>query len=693
MAIITRTTDEIVNIILAELIGNNSDITDYNVGSVIRIITEAIATQMGYDGDTDNLYQQVYDVYLNSRVETATEDSLDQIGSLVGVERTSGATATGYVTFKRNTDLTSGITIAQGTIVGTTPNDDDGQRQYRTISGATFPSKVTAETHNYVDGIYNYPLNYRFFNNIDAVSGTYSGAAYVFTADTDYTVTSYDDYYLNTDEDITTVDDCDTTSGWSGYNCTVSAGSGYYEGSGSISIKKTSTTDVECYIDNIISSIDVSNLDPHIYINIPDTATFNKIFKIDLYLSSDSIANSVQYTLSRTELSVGFNQYYPQTSVINGNPSLDDITLTRLKVTTYNTTDVFDDVGFDYFVFGTVESHVGNVLTFDKDAVTPDTDTDFYITYNPRSVDVDVEAVEIGTTYNVSIGKVIYKVTNLPNITSIYNYVSMNGGEEIESDDDYRERIINESSSAGRATVNSIKTRLLSIDGIRSVVIEDLPLTSTTNEPHIFHQYVTDYKLWNEVVYLDDDDAPTNIEIRDAYGSGSDYTYGTDYTVDDSVITWISGATNPTAGNTFFVDYQYNHLGFANAYIFGYTSPLSDEITDEIDEAINDEVSGYKGAGVVVNWSEATQQFINVEATVELKTGFTLTQTLKESITTAINNYITSLEVGDDVVYNEIVKAIMQVTGIYNCDVTTPSADTTIATNKIAVIGEVTISE
>ena len=64
----------------------------------------------------------------------------------------------------------------------------------------------------------------------------------------------------------------------------------------------------------------------------------------------------------------------------------------------------------------------------------------------------------------------------------------------------------------------------------------------------------------------------------------------------------------------------------------------------------------------------------------------------EEEITAAINDYIIGLDVGDTVIYNEIVKTIMGVEGVYNCDLTVPSADVSIDTNKIALLGSVTLS-
>lgn len=696
MVLTTKTTEQIVNAVIAELIQQNLDITDYNIGSIVRTIVEAIANQIGYNGDTDSLYQLVYSVYLNSRIETATEDSLDQLGLLVGVERDSGSKAVGDVTFKRTTNLTNDLTIPANTIVATAPNDEGGQKQFITLSGTTFQTLISQETHTYVDGIYDYPLNSRFFETVTQLSGVSGSGVKLFTKDTDYTIEDYDGYYLDTDEDYIVLDDFESTSGWSGVDCTVASGTDAKQGDFCLDIVKSDDTVSEVYIDKTVSSVDVNNLLPHIWIKVEDETILNKIETIKLYVGNAGIANSINFELNKTDLSVGYNQYYPQTFVINGNPNLQFVDFIRIKLDTTNADDtlVEGNLSFDFFVMGEIKYHVGKTINFIKEAASvPNDETEWSITYKPRSVDILCEAFDVGSQYNVSSNKITYKVSSLPDINSINNYSEFTAGTEAEIDDDYRERIKNESSSAGKATINSIKNAVSNIDGIRSVSAEDLPLRYASREPHIYNPLVDTYTLWNQVVYLNDSIAPTNIDIGSGYSSSGDFIYGTDYEIENGKdLTWLSGGTTPASGSSFYVDYSYNWLGHGLIYVFGDTYPLSTILRNRVSETISGVISGTKAAGIQIDWEEATQQYINVEASITFKNGYSLTQAKKEEITVAINNYIINLDVGDTVIYNEIVKTIMSVEGVYNCSVSLPAADTTIDSNKIALLGSVLLT-
>lgn len=76
--------------------GTPVDITDVNPGSVVRTIIEAIAVEMGF------LYTQMEAVYESSFIDTASEQALDLVVSMLGVTRKPAEHATGDVTFGSN---------------------------------------------------------------------------------------------------------------------------------------------------------------------------------------------------------------------------------------------------------------------------------------------------------------------------------------------------------------------------------------------------------------------------------------------------------------------------------------------------------------------------------------------------------------------------------------------------------------
>ncbi len=91
-----------------------SPLTDINVGSVTRTLSEAIGREIA------TVYQQINQAYLAGFVDTATGQSLDLVVSILGVVRKTKEYATGLVTFFRDPGAGGGnITIPEGTLLST----------------------------------------------------------------------------------------------------------------------------------------------------------------------------------------------------------------------------------------------------------------------------------------------------------------------------------------------------------------------------------------------------------------------------------------------------------------------------------------------------------------------------------------------------------------------------------------------
>ena len=107
--------NDIINDIIINILENTDEITDANVGSVMRQFVEALSQELV------EIYDEINNVYDGSRISTATSTDLDELGYLVGINRKSGTQATGYVTFERNTVSLSDFTISAGAIISTQP--------------------------------------------------------------------------------------------------------------------------------------------------------------------------------------------------------------------------------------------------------------------------------------------------------------------------------------------------------------------------------------------------------------------------------------------------------------------------------------------------------------------------------------------------------------------------------------------
>ncbi len=90
---------------------SRSPLTDLNVGSVTRTMSEAIGREIAA------VYQTINLTYLSAFIDTASGKSLDYVVSILGVTRKTKEFAVGQATFFRDPDpkLDGNITIPQGT--------------------------------------------------------------------------------------------------------------------------------------------------------------------------------------------------------------------------------------------------------------------------------------------------------------------------------------------------------------------------------------------------------------------------------------------------------------------------------------------------------------------------------------------------------------------------------------------------
>jgi hypothetical protein len=93
--------------------GSPSPLTDINVGSVTRTLTEAISRELA------GLYHQVNLAYQSGFIDLAKGQALDFVVAILGVQRKTGDYAEGLVTFFRTPTSQGNITIPQGTKVTT----------------------------------------------------------------------------------------------------------------------------------------------------------------------------------------------------------------------------------------------------------------------------------------------------------------------------------------------------------------------------------------------------------------------------------------------------------------------------------------------------------------------------------------------------------------------------------------------
>jgi hypothetical protein len=115
--------------------GAQPELTDVQIGSVARTLLETTALELG------RLYALLDTVYKAGFVDTATDDALDNVVALLGIERVLGGRPVGDIEFTRSDGAPGELTIPAGTRVATA----DAKTQYEltaTVSLAPGQSTV-----------------------------------------------------------------------------------------------------------------------------------------------------------------------------------------------------------------------------------------------------------------------------------------------------------------------------------------------------------------------------------------------------------------------------------------------------------------------------------------------------------------------------------------------------------------------
>lgn len=115
------------------------------------------------------------------------------------------------------------------------------------------------------------------------------------------------------------------------------------------------------------------------------------------------------------------------------------------------------------------------------------------------------------------------------------------------------------------------------------------------------------------------------------------------------------------------------------------------ETQEVVDGDGTEESPGYRAAGVnvVVAAPSVIEQDIEVDVTAG--EGIDI-NAMNGEIETNLTNYINNLPIGGDIIYAELTTAVMNVFGVVDADVTTPSANVTIADSQVGRIGTITIN-
>lgn len=265
--------------------------------------------------------------------------------------------------------------------------------------------------------------------------------------------------------------------------------------------------------------------------------------------------------------------------------------------------------------------------------------TKYWDEYTMSAVGSPATATTSGTETNVGANTLIVFTSSLAGFDSVTNPVGGTGGRDEEEDDDYRERAKRELSEGMRASLPALISQLRNVDGTKSITIIDNDTNSTDADGRPGHSF-------------------------EAIVEAPDTSY------DDIARTILD---TKAAGD---------------ASVGGYAGT---EVTRTL-ELVN-------GQSKEISFSEPVHIKIYVDCALSKTASYAGDEQVKDNIVQYIGGALNSgdttsgeIGAGDDVIYNQVLEAVMDVEGVYdvtNLEVGTSSDPTgtsnvSIADNEVA---------
>lgn len=745
----TKNYEDIVNSIIKYVLENNEELSDLNVGSIARTLIEAVGLELN-STTFNGIYQQVQNVYESTRISTATANDLDELAKLVGVLRKQGVKSTCQISLIRNNPAQADFTIPNGSIFSTQPISGEEPLRFISTVQNTFFSSINSESNEFINGVYNYDLSERFISSVSNINASISNVSTTLVEGVDYELVKL---YVGNIIDTDTIEELelfDSTSGWV-YSTDAEAVEldlvTYKEGTSSFKVGKSGITQNYFSYENVNSSSkDLTNKLVYFNIYMEDTLTIQKLSYLKVLLGENE-SNCLQFSIDASTLQVGWNELYlnPNIATLIGSPILTNIIFKKFifEMLDSNTVIANENILLDYMILTEVRDYKGDMIKFLHGNI--DDNSNFLINYIPLSKEVIVEAESIGSSYNAAKDKIVYKISNLPNITVVNNHEVGTNGEDVETDTELRDRVTTASFAIGKATTNAIKEGLLGLDFISSVNIEDMPLTYISDESFIYTTSEDEYSLINEVAQNDsvlrllggNTTLSSDFDIGDStisLTSGSSFQNSGYCLIGTELISYTSKSTNTLSGVTrgligtveqnhtsgtaidvwFYptvdyvitneskvkfisaslpvdleecnVKYNYRRLGYFEIYLVGPSSFTAQQQLD-----IDNKVIEYKSAGIYYNWTTPQYVNTNVTANVNLKEGYSFV-TLQPLIEAAVRNKLNLYEIGTTLYLSQIIETIMQVEGVNYTTVLSPSIDISVSANEMIKSGTIIIN-
>lgn len=322
---------------------------------------------------------------------------------------------------------------------------------------------------------------------------------------------------------------------------------------------------------------------------------------------------------------------------------------------------------------------------------------------------VPIVALSAGLSGNVASGAINKLVTRPPGVDNVVNLAASAGGQDDETDDAFRGRILSYVASLARGTKQSIVAAVLgaqdtgsgrtitfasAIDdpqtpGIATLLIDDGTGQATTSAK-VTGELLTsglngpppdsavggerNFFVAHTPIHPDELFALTSNQ-RGVLTQGVDYSLALSY---GKVV--LAAGLSP--GETLTADYTY-YTGIV---------ALAQKIV-EGDPADPANYPGYKAFGIVVNVRTPQAITTNITAVLTVSGGYD-PASVETEVTSAFTGYINSLGIGEDILRASLIQAAMNIEGVTNVTLSSPSTDVAVLDDQIARVSasNVTVS-
>lgn len=123
----------------------------------------------------------------------------------------------------------------------------------------------------------------------------------------------------------------------------------------------------------------------------------------------------------------------------------------------------------------------------------------------------------------------------------------------------------------------------------------------------------------------------------------------------------------------------------------GISSELLTYVQSVVDGDGTESNPGYRAAGVNVVVKSPGVVTQDIDLTVSVIAGIDTTQ-LETDAVDALTQYVNTLGIGADIIYNELIAAVMGVYGVADVSISTPSANVTIADTQVGRVGTASLT-